>query len=159
MSNCFQPCAETIQCLLAAFVFWLREHLRTDRSSNPVGIGCQTDVVLTSMRRNYVASTLIRRHFYVMCLLGKNPLRKSDTPNSLTGSKLGWEGLGWGRESKSCAHTCLLKKLNVCILLFIQRLTCQLMAVGLTGASGRNVQQLVDQARKTGREHVRIPLH
>ena len=38
----------------------------------PVGIGCQNDVVLTSMRRNHIASTSVRRHFYVMCPLGKN---------------------------------------------------------------------------------------
>ena len=37
----------------------------------PVGIWCQNDVVSTSMRRHHVASTLIRRHFYVMCPLGK----------------------------------------------------------------------------------------
>ena len=37
----------------------------------PVGIWCQNDVVTTSMRRHHVASTLIRRHFYVMCPLGK----------------------------------------------------------------------------------------
>ena len=36
----------------------------------PVGIWCQNDVVSTSMRRDDVASTLIRRHFYVMCPLG-----------------------------------------------------------------------------------------
>ena len=35
-----------------------------------MGIWCQNDVVSTSMRRNHVASTLIRRHFYVMCPLG-----------------------------------------------------------------------------------------
>ena len=35
----------------------------------PAGIWCQNDVILTSMRRNHVASTLIRRHFYVMCPL------------------------------------------------------------------------------------------
>ena len=35
-----------------------------------MGFWCQNDVVSTSMRRNHVASTLIRRHFYVMCPLG-----------------------------------------------------------------------------------------
>ena len=30
----------------------------------------RNDVVWTSMRRNYVASTSVRRHFDVMCLLG-----------------------------------------------------------------------------------------
>ena len=36
----------------------------------PVDIWCPNDVVSTSMRRNHVASTLIRRHFYVICPLG-----------------------------------------------------------------------------------------
>ena len=35
----------------------------------PVGFSCQNDVVWMSMRRNHVASTLIRRHFYAMCPL------------------------------------------------------------------------------------------
>ena len=38
---------------------------------SPVGIWCQNDVVLTSMRRHHVASTSIRRHFDTKC-----PLRK-----------------------------------------------------------------------------------
>ena len=37
---------------------------------SPVGIWCQNDVVSTSMRRNHVASTLIRRHFRTKCPLG-----------------------------------------------------------------------------------------
>ena len=36
----------------------------------PVDIRCLNDVVSTSIGRNYVASTLIRCHFYVMCPLG-----------------------------------------------------------------------------------------
>ena len=36
----------------------------------PAGIWCENDVVLTSMRRDYVASTLIRRHFGTKCPLG-----------------------------------------------------------------------------------------
>ena len=36
----------------------------------PAGIWCQNDVVSTSMRRNHVASTLIRRHFRPKCPLG-----------------------------------------------------------------------------------------
>ena len=36
----------------------------------PVGIWCQNDAVSTSMRRNHVATTLIRRHIYAMCPLG-----------------------------------------------------------------------------------------
>ena len=41
----------------------------------PVGIWCQNDVVSTSMQHHHVASTLIRRHFYVMCPLGDSLLR------------------------------------------------------------------------------------
>ena len=40
---------------------------------NPEGIWCQNDVILTSMRRDDVASTLIRRHFGTKCPLGKAP--------------------------------------------------------------------------------------
>ena len=36
----------------------------------PAGIWCENDVVLTSMRRDYVASTLIRRHCDTKCPLG-----------------------------------------------------------------------------------------
>ena len=36
----------------------------------PAGTQYQNDVVSTSMRRDHVASTLIRRHFNVVCLLG-----------------------------------------------------------------------------------------
>ena len=39
-------------------------------SACPAGIWCQNDVVLTSMRRNHVASTLIRHHFRTKCPLG-----------------------------------------------------------------------------------------
>ena len=35
-----------------------------------MGIWYQNDVVSTSIRRNHVAPTLIRRHFYAMCPLG-----------------------------------------------------------------------------------------
>ena len=41
-----------------------------ERHLFPAGIWCQNDVVSTSMRRNYVASTLIRRHFRTKCPLG-----------------------------------------------------------------------------------------
>ena len=37
----------------------------------PAGIWCKNDVVLTLMRRDDVASTLIRRHFRTKCPLGK----------------------------------------------------------------------------------------
>ena len=36
----------------------------------PAGIWCHNDVILTSMRRDDVASTLIRRHFHTKCPLG-----------------------------------------------------------------------------------------
>ena len=42
----------------------------TGTRNNPAGIWCQNDVVSTSMRRNHVASTLIRRHFRTKCPLG-----------------------------------------------------------------------------------------
>ena len=42
----------------------------TTHRENPVGIWCQNDFVSTSMRRYHVASTFIRRPFYVMCPLG-----------------------------------------------------------------------------------------
>ena len=38
----------------------------TIRGSSPSGIWGQNDVVLTSMRRNHIASMLIRRHFYAI---------------------------------------------------------------------------------------------
>ena len=36
----------------------------------PADIWCQNDAVSTSMRRDHVASTLIRRHFHTRCPLG-----------------------------------------------------------------------------------------
>ena len=51
---------------------------------NPSGHTTLNDVVSTSMRRDHVASTLIRRHFDVMCLLGYSRLSLSRIPrNSL----------------------------------------------------------------------------
>ena len=41
-------------------------------TTHPAGIWCQNDVVLTSMRRDDVASTLIRRHFHTKCPLGQH---------------------------------------------------------------------------------------
>ena len=38
--------------------------------TSPAGIWCKNDVVLTLMRRDDVASTLIRRHFRTKCPLG-----------------------------------------------------------------------------------------
>ena len=43
----------------------------------PVGIWCQNDVVSTSMRRDHVASTLIRRHFNTKCPLGAVQVNES----------------------------------------------------------------------------------
>ena len=40
-------------------------------STHPAGTQHQNDVVSTSMRHDHVASTLIRRHFDVVCPLGK----------------------------------------------------------------------------------------
>ena len=39
-------------------------------ASLPAGTQYQNDIVSTSMRRDHVASTLIRRHFNVVCSLG-----------------------------------------------------------------------------------------
>ena len=44
--------------------------MRINIRARPAGTWRRNDVVLTSMRRNYVASTSIRRHCDVMCLLG-----------------------------------------------------------------------------------------
>ena len=49
----------------------MKSTLNTLRPVTPVGIWCKNDVVLTSMRRDYVASTLIRRHFGTKCPLGQ----------------------------------------------------------------------------------------
>ena len=38
-------------------------------NKTPVGIWYKNDVISTSMRRHYVASTVKRRHFYVICPL------------------------------------------------------------------------------------------
>ena len=38
---------------------------------SPADIWCENDVVLTSMRRDHVASTLIQRHFGTKCPLGE----------------------------------------------------------------------------------------
>ena len=48
----------------------------------PAGIWCQDDVVSTLMRRNHVASALIRRHFRTKCPLGGHFFRFS--PNKLS---------------------------------------------------------------------------
>ena len=43
---------------------------RVKVAHNPADKWYQNDVVLTSMQRDDVASTIIRHHFYVMCPLG-----------------------------------------------------------------------------------------
>ena len=47
---------------------------------HPVGTQRKNDVVSTSMRRDHVASTLIRRHFDVVCLLGIGQCVYTDLP-------------------------------------------------------------------------------
>ena len=47
--------------------------LRTKTRFGPAIIWCKNDVVLTLMRRDDVASTLIRRHFRTKCPLGAIP--------------------------------------------------------------------------------------
>ena len=42
----------------------------------PAGTECQNDIVLTSMRRDNVASTSLWRHFHVIVLPGSNVLIK-----------------------------------------------------------------------------------
>ena len=46
-----------------------KTHLVEAQTQTPAGKH-QNDVVSTSMRRDHVASTLIRRHFNVVCPLG-----------------------------------------------------------------------------------------
>ena len=43
---------------------------RPEPGTYPADIWCENDVVLTLMRRDYVASTLIQRHFDTKCPLG-----------------------------------------------------------------------------------------
>ena len=47
------------------------EFRATTLAIHPAGTQHQNDVVSTSMRRDHVASTLIRRHFNVLFPLGK----------------------------------------------------------------------------------------
>ena len=56
----------------------------------PVSIWCQNGVVSTSIRRHHVASTLIRRHFHIMCPLGALPVcnAKQGIPRKTTNSLL-----------------------------------------------------------------------
>ena len=50
--------------------FFFSDVVVDSKGSYPAGIWCKNDVVLTSMRRDDVASTLIRRHFRTKCPLG-----------------------------------------------------------------------------------------
>ena len=54
-----------VHSIISKIFFYYFHHI-----AFPAGIWCQNDVVLTSMRRDDVASTLIRRNFFVMCPLG-----------------------------------------------------------------------------------------
>ena len=56
---------------LNIWVYACSLHLQYCRFAYPAGIWCENDLVLTSMRRDYVASTLIVRHFGTKCPLGK----------------------------------------------------------------------------------------
>ena len=44
--------------------------------NSPADIWCENDVVLTSMRRDHVASTLIQRHFGTKCPLGRKSIQQ-----------------------------------------------------------------------------------
>ena len=50
----------------------------------PAGIWCENDVVLTSMRCDYIASTLIRRHFDTKCPLGTMSVHQVGNQTHLT---------------------------------------------------------------------------
>ena len=45
----------------------------------PADIWCENDAVLTSMRRDHVASTLIQRHFGTKCPLGKHIVSEKES--------------------------------------------------------------------------------
>ena len=45
-------------------------HSQINTALHPADIWYENDVVLTSMRRDHVASTLIQRHFGTKCPLG-----------------------------------------------------------------------------------------
>ena len=72
---CFQEnCSQTIHKRMPST---LRLYLPNVSRPYPAGIWCQNDVVLTSMRRDDVASTLIRCHFGTKCPLGiLSPMRQ-----------------------------------------------------------------------------------
>ena len=57
---------------LQSFTMIHRLLVLIENSNCPVGIWCQNYVASTSMRRDNVALTLIRRYFYVMRPVGTN---------------------------------------------------------------------------------------
>ena len=64
---------QLVQTGSASFVAW-----------HPAGIWCENDVVLTSMRRDDVASTLIRRHFHTKCQnVVLTSMRRDDVASTL----------------------------------------------------------------------------
>ena len=50
---------------------WCVDLLDKSKEQTPAGTQHQNDVVSTSMRRDHVTSTFIRRHFNVVCPLGR----------------------------------------------------------------------------------------
>ena len=72
----------------------------------PAGIWCQNDVVSTSMRRNHVASTLIRRHFRTKCPLGRS-LKQPAHPHSLISVYVVRSTDGQGSKTFLCRHLIL----------------------------------------------------
>ena len=66
----FEMFAKGVGC-----VFICKERICGD-CRHPSGIWCQNDIISTSMLRDYIASTLIRHHFYVMCRWDASPICK-----------------------------------------------------------------------------------
>ena len=62
----------------------------------PVGTQHQNDVVSKSMRRDHVASTLIRHHFNVVCPLGSTRVKILQTLDMHGFPGRGVYGGGWG---------------------------------------------------------------
>ena len=58
-------------CFVAIYADAMVDFIFISVVDYPAGTQYQNDVVSTSMRRDHVASTLIRRHFNVVCPLGK----------------------------------------------------------------------------------------
>ena len=69
---------------LLIFLLWNKNMDVLQADNCAAGTQHQNDVVSTSMRRDHVASTLIRHHFNVVCLLGvkwRNLLKSNPNPN------------------------------------------------------------------------------